>query len=170
MVLPIRLIRKDGEIINLDCTDYMMNVIRAIYVQPIPFTGERIGGDLNMNTATIRFECIIRDDEDCGEQVVCTNRQATALIDFSSGTQAGMLNIMAVFGVYMSGDSVDGEDGAVSASDLNGAEFEINSTDGTSFTVQLDSGSTSTTPPQSGYTIPVGIQSANDAETIVSRI
>ena len=170
MVLPIRLIRKDGEIINLDCTDYMMNVIRAIYVQPIPFTGERIGGDLNMNTATIRFECIIRDDEDCGEQVVSTNRQATALIDFSSGTQAGMLNIMAVFGVYMSGDSVDGEDGAVSASDLNGAEFEINSTDGTSFTVQLDSGSTSTTPPQSGYTIPVGIQSANDAETIVSRI
>ena len=170
MVLPIRLIRKDLEVINLDCTDYMMTVKRNIFVQPIPITGERLGGDLNMNTAAIRFECIIRDDEDCGKQIISDNKKATALIDFSSGAQAGLLNSMVVFGVYMSGDSVDGEDGPVSASDLNGSRIEIQSSDGTLFNIDLDSNSTSTSPPQSGYTISVGIQSANSAETIVSRI
>tara|TARA_R100000008_G_C3587449_1_gene173638 strand:+ start:2290 stop:3462 length:1173 start_codon:yes stop_codon:yes gene_type:complete len=169
MVLPIRLIRKDREVINLDCTDYMMNVTRAIYVQPIPFTGERIGGDLNMNTAAIRFECIIKDDEDCGKQVTSTNKKASAIIDFSAGAQAG-LQTGITFGVYMSGDSVDGEDGSTSPSDLNGASFTITSTDATEFIVELNSTSTSTSAPSSGNTIPVGIQNADDAETIVSRI
>jgi len=170
MVLPIRLIRKDGEIINLDCTDYMMNIIRAVYVQPIPFTGERIGGDLNMNTAIIRFECIVRDDEDCGEQVASTNKKATAIVDFSAGAQGGLVSGDITIGVYMSGDTVDGEDGSVSASDLNGASFTITSTDSTQFIVELNSTSTSTSAPSSGNTIPVGIQNANTAETIVSRI
>ena len=65
MAIPIRLIRKDLQVINLDCTDYMMTVTRGIYVQPIPLTGERVGGDLNMVTSALRFDCIVRDDEDC---------------------------------------------------------------------------------------------------------
>ena len=179
MVLPIRLVRKDGDLIKLDCTDYMLSITRGVYVQPVPFTGERIGGDLNMNTAIIRFECIIRDDEDCTEEVTSTKKKASAIIDFSATAQAGLFNTTVNYGVYMSGDTVDGDNGNVSASDLDGSSFEITSTHtsnepyangGTKFIVELNNGNTSTTPPSSGTTIPVGIQGANNAETIVSRI
>ena len=64
--LPVRLVRRDGKEIRLDCTDYMVQVNRMVRSTPIPFTGERFGGDLNMVTTSIRLNVVLQDDN-CAE-------------------------------------------------------------------------------------------------------
>jgi len=184
MAIPIRLIRKDLQVINLDCTDYMMTVTRGIYVQPIPLTGERVGGDLNMVTSALRFDCIVRDDEDCtgADAGTASDVKASASIDFTTAQTFGTLSGYDT-AVYMSGDSVNDVDGENSASDLDGCGFEITSTHtstegeasgGTVFTVVFDNGSGSGGSGTGGTVaapiITVGISGANDAETLVTRI
>ena len=79
--LPVRLVRRDGREISLDCTDYMLQVNRMVRSTPIPFTGERYGGDLNMVTTSIRLNVVLRDDNCAGVSSEVT--QATASIDFT---------------------------------------------------------------------------------------
>ena len=61
--LKIRLVKKNGDLIHLDCTDYTINVQRGVTVLPVPFTGERVGVDMNQVQSDIRLECILRDDD-----------------------------------------------------------------------------------------------------------
>jgi len=79
--LPVRLVRRDDKEIRLDCTDYMVQVNRMVRSTPIPFTGERFGGDLNMVTTSIRLNVILRDDN-CAE-VSTEVTGAKAFLDFT---------------------------------------------------------------------------------------
>lgn len=80
--IGIRLARRDGQQVLLDCTDYMITIQRNIKVIPVPFTAERVGGDINMVNTIIRMNCVIRDD-DCAE-INTEETSAFADIDFSS--------------------------------------------------------------------------------------
>ena len=79
--IGVRLVRRDRQKIALDCTDYMIQIDRNVRTFPVPFTGERFGGDLNQVMASIRLNCIIRDD-DCA-QMVSELTSASSSIDFS---------------------------------------------------------------------------------------
>ena len=79
--LGVRLVRRDKQLIALDCTDYMIQIDRNVRTFPVPFTGERFGGDINQVMTSIRLNCVIRDD-DCAQTNVETTA-ATAAIDFS---------------------------------------------------------------------------------------
>ena len=79
--LPVRLVRRDDKEIRLDCTDYMVQVNRMVRSTPIPFTGERFGGDLNMVTTSIRLNVVLRDDN-CGE-ISTEVTGAKAFLDFN---------------------------------------------------------------------------------------
>lgn len=79
--LGVRLVRRDNQLISLDCTDYMIQIDRNIRSISVPFTGERFGGDINQVSTSIRLNCVIRDD-DCA-QTSLELTSATAAIDFS---------------------------------------------------------------------------------------
>ena len=79
--LGVRLVRRDKQLVALDCTDYMIQIDRNVRTFPIPFTGERFGGDINQVMTSIRLNCVIRDD-DCA-QTNAETTAATAAIDFS---------------------------------------------------------------------------------------
>lgn len=85
--LGVRLVRRDGILVHLDCTDYMIQINRNVTTMPVPFTAERFGGDLNMVATSIRMNCIIKDD-DCAE-VTADVTSAVGSIDFSQ-TISGM--------------------------------------------------------------------------------
>ena len=79
--LGVRLVRRDKQLVALDCTDYMIQIDRNVRTFPVPFTGERFGGDINQVMTSIRLNCVIRDD-DCA-QTNAETTAATAAIDFS---------------------------------------------------------------------------------------
>lgn len=82
--LGVRLVRRDGVLINLDCTDYMIQINRNVTTVPVPFTAERFGGDLNMVATSIRLNCIIKDDN-CPD-ITASVTSALGSIDFSQTT------------------------------------------------------------------------------------
>ena len=79
--LGVRLVRRDRQKIALDCTDYMIQIDRNVRTFPVPFTGERFGGDINQVMTSIRLNCVIRDD-DCA-QMASELTSASSYIDFS---------------------------------------------------------------------------------------
>lgn len=58
----IQLIRKDGQIIELDATDIGMSVTRGVSVWPIPIIATRAALDLNANMLAITINGVITDD------------------------------------------------------------------------------------------------------------
>lgn len=183
MAIPIRLHRRDKKIINLDCTDYVIQVTRGIHVMPIWFTGERLGGDVNSVTSTIRMNCVLRDDEDCGGAAASTavDTAAEAYMDF---TRTSSYSYVAGTGVsdsiWLTGDGIEDEDeGAVSPSDLDGCRIRITSSDGTRFELLLKNeaqnnlntpGTTVRVEDETIYQRQVGIQNANTSEEFVDAI
>jgi hypothetical protein len=61
-VPKIQLIRKDGQIIELDATDIGMSVTRGVSVWPIPIIATRAALDLNSNMLAITINGVITDD------------------------------------------------------------------------------------------------------------
>lgn len=185
MAIPIRLVRRDDKVINLDCTDYIIQVQRGIHVMPIWFTGERLGGDVNAVSSTIRLTCILRDDEDCGSATSST-AQDTAAEGFMDFTRTSSYSYVADTGtsdlIWLTGDGIEGTDeGAVGPSDIDGCRIRITSSDGTRFELLLknaaqdDNNTPSTTVTiQEGddtiYQRQIGIQNADTAVELVDAI
>ena len=154
--VPIRLIRKDGQVINLDCTDYQVNITRSVITVPVPITAERFGADLNMVQAEIIMECILIDDD-------CTTvdfglSYAGATIDFSyRAPKEDDDNTAHTAWIENSG---------MTMADLDDSVFNFTSTDETKFTVTLKNGSAST----SGTDMEVDISSVTTAAEMVTAI
>jgi len=159
--VPIRLIRKDGGVINLDCTDYMVNITRSIITVPVPITAERFGADLNMVQAEIRMECVVVDDD-------CTTidygvSYAASTIDFSYRDLKTDDDDTA-HSPWLSGDG-----GAATSTQLNNAYFLLTSTDGAEFKITLKNASV-VGDGITGNDIVVDIRSADTAVTMVTAI
>ena len=166
--IPIRLVRRDGQLIHLNCENYMFEVDRSVLTVPVPITAERFGADFNMVSARIQMECILVDDE-------CTSADygvsyATATIDFSvkqdslddSGTaQSG----------WMTGDG-----GTVTANFLDQAYFSLISTPasagavGTEFKIIFESSETVYDIEGNEITVGIDALGTDSAEELVTRI
>lgn len=79
----IQLIRKDGQIIELDATEIGMSVTRGVSVWPIPIIATRAALDLNANMLAITITGVITDDT----STTGTNG-AACVLDLSRPTSA----------------------------------------------------------------------------------
>ena len=79
--IPIRLVRVDGNLIELMATDFALDVDRGVSGQALWFTGSsRFAFDTNTNAATIIINGIVTDD---GQTPAAAAQAAIATIDFS---------------------------------------------------------------------------------------
>ena len=119
--LPIRLVQRNGDLINLQCTDYSFSVQRGVTAIPVPALGERIGADMNLVTVDMNFNCVLTDDDCSG--TAKAPRAAGATIDFST---------VAVFEATGDEDATDAfmddDGGSVTCAQLNGKTFSIKTT------------------------------------------
>lgn len=111
----VRLVRNDGELLELDCMSYSLNITRSVPVLPVPVFGERYSVDLNMVTADYKLTVMLADD-DCASSSF-EKKAAVASIDFSARKE----DSSGSHGVLMSGDGA----GGIDADDLNNLYFEI---------------------------------------------
>lgn len=111
----VRLIRNDGAVMTVDVTDYSLNMTRSVPVMPVPVLGERYAIDLNMVTADIKLNVILADDDCAASSFEAV--AAFASVDFSALANADG----GVRQAYMTS-------GSVTADDLHGKYFEIEST------------------------------------------
>ena len=80
--VPIRLVRNDGQLIQIMATDVALDVERKTGGIPMPFTGStRMGFDFNLNNASIVINGVITDDDIV--HIGSSNKKAKAKIDFS---------------------------------------------------------------------------------------
>lgn len=161
----VRLIRNDGEVFVLDVTQYSMNITRSIPVLSVPVIGTRYAADMNMVSADFRLTVILSDDDCSASEFQKT--ASVGSIDFSAlkDNSGGSHPIM------MSGDG-----GILSAADLNGLYFEIE----TAYTgenttrkpvrVAFNSGSSSNTRSNNPQTITVGISGISTGAALASAI
>lgn len=161
----VRLIRNDGEVIVLDVTQYSMNITRSVPILNVPVIGTRYAADMNMVSADFRLSVVLSDDDCAASQFQKT--AAVASIDFSAlkDNSGGSHPIM-----------MNGDTGSVSAADLNGLYFEIE----TAYTgenttrkpvrVVFNSGSSSNTRANNPQTITVGISGVTTGAALASAI
>jgi len=126
--LPIRLIRRDGQTIPLDCTGYQMNVKRGIMTLAAPISAERVGSDFNIVNTGIRLEVTLLDDDCTG--VDQSDTQASSYLDFSATMHT---EIQAEAKRMM---TLDGGDETPTT--LDGAAFTITVLGGHTLKVTLD--------------------------------
>jgi len=82
---PIRLVREDGELIELNATKIVMSTDRRFGPKSVPFSGSnRVSLDLNLNKAVILIQGFFSDDE-----IAVGGKKAVATIDFNTSTRAG---------------------------------------------------------------------------------
>ena len=82
MGTPIRLVKNNGETIDLMCTTLTMNVNRNMSPITLPFFGgSRLGFDLNLPSTVISMEGIVADDDKFSNAGA---KKATSLIDFDN--------------------------------------------------------------------------------------
>lgn len=82
MTTPIRLVRSDGELIELMATSLTLNVDRSVNPHAIPGKGgRRYAFDLNLPKALISIEGIITDTDNLPSTSAAS--EASALVDFS---------------------------------------------------------------------------------------
>jgi len=117
--LPVRLVRRDRELIKLDCTDYMIQINRGLKLVSVPFTAERFAGDVNMVSTSIRLNVVLQDDN-CAE-ISSDETKAISSMDFS----ASEMDISAP-GIrrWMYSESPDAG-GGVKRADLDGTKITI---------------------------------------------
>jgi len=166
--VPIRLVRRDGQLIHLNCENYYFEVDRTVLAVPVPITAERFGADFNMVAARIQMECILVDDE-------CTSADfgvsyAISTIDFS--VQQAKLD-GTTSGTAQSPWMVD-DGGSTTANFLDEAYISLIATpasagvEGTEFKIILESANNNTSI--SGNDITVGISGDDSAAELVTRI
>jgi len=161
----VRLIRNDGEVLELDVTGYSMNITRSVPILNVPVLGERYGVDMNMVSADFRLSVILADDDCTASNTEATS--ATGSIDFSALKD----NSGGSHAIMMTGDG-----GATAPADINGYFFEIE----TAYTGQnttrkpvrvvFDSSTASHSKTNNPPVTTVGIQSATTGALIASRI
>jgi hypothetical protein len=79
---PIRLVREDGELIELNATKIVMSTDRRFGPKSFPFTGSnRVSLDLNLNKAVILIQGFFSDDE-----IAVGGKKAVATVDFNVTT------------------------------------------------------------------------------------
>jgi len=77
---PIRLVREDGELIELNATKIVMSTDRRFGPKSVPFSGSnRVSIDLNLNKAVILIQGFFSDDE-----IAINGSKAKATIDFNA--------------------------------------------------------------------------------------
>ena len=82
---PIRLVREDGELIELNATKIVMSTDRRFGPKSVPFSGSnRVSLDLNLNKAVILIQGFFSDDE-----IAVGGKKAVATIDFNTSTRVG---------------------------------------------------------------------------------
>ena len=80
--VPVRLVRKNGELIELLATDITLDVQRKTGGIALPLTGStRVGFDFNMNNAVIILNGVITDDDVV--HTTANDNASKAHIDFS---------------------------------------------------------------------------------------
>jgi len=80
---PVRLVRNDGKLIELFCSDIALDVERKTGGIAMPFSGSsRLGFDFNMNNAAIILNGIIVDDD--AKTTLATSTRAQSTIDFAT--------------------------------------------------------------------------------------
>tara|TARA_Y100000385_G_scaffold286331_1_gene348133 strand:- start:139 stop:1236 length:1098 start_codon:yes stop_codon:yes gene_type:complete len=78
---PIRLVREDGELIELNATKIVMSTDRRFGPKSVPFSGSnRVSLDLNLNKAVILIQGFFSDDE-----IAVGGKKAVATVDFNVG-------------------------------------------------------------------------------------
>jgi len=83
---PIRLVREDGELIELNATKIVMSTDRRFGPKSVPFSGSnRVSLDLNLNKAVILIQGFFSDDE-----IAVGGKKAVATIDFNTSTRVGL--------------------------------------------------------------------------------
>lgn len=117
MVTPIRLVQRDGTLIELDAESLDIKVGRGVVGIPIPVVGERFGADMNVVKVGINIKGIIQDD-DCGAS---SGSSASASIDFGQPNTREPDSPL----VYLEGDS-SGD--AVAIYDILDKPFYLRST------------------------------------------
>lgn len=160
--LKIRLVKRNGQSIHLDCTDYTINVQRGVTVLPVPFTGERLGMDFNQVQSDIRLECILRDDNCDSIEEVATYAIGKILWD----ARADTLEDNNTVEVKKLLDGIDG--GSTTISNLHGTTITFVSTDETTFVMTLSSGSASLHHSTNNLT--VGLSGLDGAVAVVAKI
>lgn len=84
---PIRLLREDGDFIELNATKLVLSTDRKFGPKSMPFSGNnRLSIDLNLNKAVILIQGFFSDDE-----VTTDSSKASATIDFGYHIQPGSL-------------------------------------------------------------------------------
>ena len=125
MSVPIRLIQRNGKVINLDASDFDISFVRTVPAVPMPIFGERYGADMNVVGASIQLSVILRDD-DCENDDRVTPNASHAFIDFSrpnvrdEGTSGA--------GAYFKGDGGTVTIGQSTGEDITDKEFQLKST------------------------------------------
>lgn len=160
--LKIRLVKRNGQKIELDCTDYTMAVTRGVTVLPVPFTGERLGLDFNQVQSDIRLECILRDDHCDSIQEVDTYALGKILWD----ARADTLEDHTTIEVKKLLDGTDG--GSTTIANLHGTTITFVSTDETTFIMKLTYGSASLHHNTNNLT--VGLSGQDGAVAVTAKI
>jgi hypothetical protein len=87
---PIRLVREDGELIELNATKIVMSTDRRFGPKSFPFTGSnRVSLDLNLNKAVILIQGFFSDDE-----IAVGGKKAVATVDFNVTTSFVAASLM----------------------------------------------------------------------------
>jgi len=165
--LPIRLVQRNGDLINLHCMDYSFSVQRAVAAIPVPALGERIGADMNLVSIDMNFNCVLTDDDCAGTGK--SPQSASATIDFSA---------LAIFEATDDEDAsdafMDDDGGDATITTLHNKTFSIKTTHQVEYalhpiTVKFDN--TTAAHTASGTTLTVGINAAaNEGEVIAARV
>jgi len=168
MATGIRLITRVGNIINIDATDFTMDFKRGVASIPVPATGERVAADMNLVTASIRLNAILRDDDCTGSDT--DGVAASATLDFGSKGAAMSETEDEPEFTYMVGDV----SGGVTVSDLNDKTFSIrtkylvDNTTTTVITVKFDN--TTSSHSVSGMILTVGISGITTGQELAGRV
>lgn len=136
--VPVRLVRKNGELIELLATDITLDVQRKTGGIALPMTGStRIGFDFNMNNAVIILNGVITDDDII--HTTGNTKGATSFIDFS-GTYGSVTTLETSAWTTEIDRIIQGQDASASdASNIAAADHSIKliASDGTTFNVYL---------------------------------
>ena len=95
MGVPIRLIQRNGKILNIEATGFNMNIGRGVAAMPVPVLGERFAADLNIVSIGIDFDAILRDDDCESTEVLPT--LSSSYIDFTRPNVRDANNIANVY-------------------------------------------------------------------------
>ena len=100
-----RLWKRNGEPVNLDCTDFSFSITRGVTGIPVPVLGERFGVDMNVVACDIRLNVILRDDDCTGTSL--GGKAAFSVIDFGRLNSYDSLDEDDIKPNYMTGDGGD---------------------------------------------------------------